>query len=380
MRLHELQKIVKETVGENKTLDALRAEATRVLGPAVIVEGCFEQVLESINDRIEVLDRTGRGSSLAFKPSVVVKLLNNHNVEARKLAGRLLPEKFILRLVNDREPSVRHVVAKRLPLKIVEQMVRRNRYDDQLLDIYNNRLVEEGLPNAKPAPKEFDMYGKKLGDVVKQHTGPELSDQWYADRAFKLHQDYNHNIEGNWEEKAVHRYCASCKATNGLEIDEERLLQAVKDLIEDREDRAMERNALKETLDWLRASDDSDVISESIDREDDDDHIDEVKELVRSNLSSGAFIEKANKLFKIRESILPPTVKKHRLGESRSETIPVVGYLPHQMGFRALDEQALDLYVKHWNSRQSFNGEPLKLGWSHHPDAIGKIGFRVILR
>ncbi len=97
-------------------------------------------------------------------------------------------------------------------------------------------------------------------------------------------------------------------------------------------------------------------------------------------LTPSEYIELANHVFDIREARLPMAIKKHRIGEhslGRQQTVPMKAKLPHGGAPRALDEQALDLYVKHWNDRQRFVGELLQLEWTSHPSAINLIGFTV---
>lgn len=384
LRLQELQKVVKRTIDEEKAADALKAEVARVLGPSVIIEGKIEQVAEAANERIAVLERTGRASRLDFKPSVVVPFSSHRNAEVRKLAARVLPEKFIGKLATDNNSGVRAIVAARLPLPAVREMMKRFPTDDQLRTTFRNRRLEEaGLPKPETQDEPFDMYGEeRLGDATKTPPGPELSEQWYKDQASKFMQDYGRNIEYAWEERAVSRFASSVKATSLVEIDEAKLLKAIKEAIKEKEDLALERDALKETLAWLKGQEKRELLNETAAMPVISEETDPVRELLESNASPSEYIDAANKLFNIRESQLPAAIKKYRLGEenNRRETVPMVGRLPHSRGFRAVDERALDLYTKHWNERQQLRGEPLKLEWNCHPDEAGKIGFQTILR
>lgn len=383
LKLEELARIVERTLNEERATEALRAEVVRVLGPSVVAEGKVERLAEAANERIDVLEMTGRASRLDFKPSVMVKFMNHANPQLRKLAARVVPDRFVDRLANDRDHSVRAAVAKRLPVGAVREMLRRFPKDDGIRVIYKQKkLSEAGLPQPKVQDEPFDMHGEeRLGDAVKQDAGPELSEQWYRDRAYRFMQDYGGNIEYAWEELAARRYAASVKATAGVEIDEAKLLKAIKDLIKEREDRAMERDSLKETLAWLKLQEERELMSEAV-MPIIEDVVDPVRDLVEGTLTPATFVEEANKLFKVREATLPPGIRKHRLGESdrHTQTIPVVGYLPHGAGFRELDERALDMYCEAWNGRQALQGEPLRLEWSTHPDQVGKVSFNVVLR
>lgn len=383
LKLEELARIVERTLNEERATEALRAEVVRVLGPSVVAEGKAERLAEAANERIDVLEMTGRSGRLDFKPAVMVKFMNHSSPQLRKLAARVVPDRFVDRLANDRDHSVRAAVARRLSVGAVREMLRRFPNDDTVRVIYKQKkLAEAGLPQPKVQDEPFDMHGEeRLGDAVKQDPGPELSEQWYRDKALRFMQDYGRNIEYAWEELATRRYVSSVKATSGVEIDESKLLKAIKELIKEREDHALERDALKETLVWLKGQEERERLSEAA-MPIIEDVIDPVRDMVEGSLTPATFVEQANKLFKVREATLPPGIRKHRLGEAgrRGETIPVVGYLPHTSGFREIDERALDMYCEAWNSRQALHGEPLRLEWSTHPDQVGKVSFNVVLR
>src|SRR5262249_30072329 len=110
--------------------------------------------------------------------------------------------------------------------------------------------------------------------------------------------------------------------------------------------------------------------------------VDEVRDLVEGNLTPTTYLSEASRLFKVQEATVPAGIRKYRLGErnAKPEQVPVIGYLPHGRGFRAVAERALDMYCAHWNDRQQLQGEPLKLEWSNHPESVNKISFNVILR
>lgn len=384
LKLEELERVVKRAVDEERAADALRLEVNRVLGPAVIAEGRVEHVAAAANDRIDVLERTGRSTRLAFKPSVMIKWLDHNSPEVRKFASRVVPERFLDRMVNDRSDVVRAAVARRLPLGAVREMLKRFPKDDQVRVIYKEkRLNEAGIKQPTEEPMGHDPVedAERLGDVIKQDEGSDLSEAWYDQRALRFMQDYGGNIEDAWEELTARRYAASLKMTSGVEIDESKLLKAIKKLIKEREDRALERSALKETIAWLKRQEERELLSEaampviSIDD-------DPVRDLVEGKLSPATFIDEANALFRVQESTVPPGIRKHRLGErnARWSTVPVIGRLPHNNGFRAIDERALDMYCEAWNSRQQLQGEPMRLEWSTHPDQVGKVSFNVVLR
>ena len=383
LRIKELQSIVKNALNEEANVSDLRKEVTRVLGPSVIVEGSLARVAEEANDRLEVLERTGRSRSISFKSSVMSKLIESRSVEARKLAARTLPVNLLKKLMNDSDPSVRALVARQLPTHLVKEMLRRSPEDDQVRDVYRQkRLDEAGLPTPKEQMEPFDYHGeKRLGHAVKQNDGPELSDVFYETLAHKIILDYGGNIEGGWEETAVHRYVSSTKATSNVDIDEARLYKAVKEQLEEKEDRALERGSLKELAKRLRIEADGENLNEGfsgiIEEE-----VDQVELLMGTSLSINEFVDRANALFLIKESTAPKAIKKYRVNEGSTGeyNVPCIGTLPHAHGFRPVDERALDMYCKHWNTRQAMSGEPLRLEWSTHPGAMNKISFNVTLR
>jgi len=254
--------------------------------------------------------------------------------------------------------------------------------DDQLRVLYRKRRIDEaGISQPKVEDEPFDMHGEeRLGDAVKQADVPGLSEQWYKTQALNFMQDYGRNIEGQWEEISVRRYVSSVKATSLVEVDEAKLLKAIVEAIKEKEDMHLERDALKETLSYLKGKQEQELLVESS-LPDFVEESDPVRELVESALTPQGYIDEANKLFGIKESTLPAAIKKYRPNVAqRMATVPVIGKLPHDRGFRAIDERALDLYTKHWNDRQAVKGEPLKIDWNCHPDAVGKIGFQTILK
>ena len=381
LKLDELQKLVNKTINEEKAAAILKAEISRVLGPAVVTEGRINEVVAAANDRLDVLDRTGRTARLVWESKVATGWLDHTDPEIRKFVARVCPEKFLGRMANDRNPSVRAAAATRLPLSSIREMIKRFPKDDQLRSIFRQKkIVEGGLPKPEVKPLGHDpVDGKeRMGDAAKTADGPELSEAWYESQAQRLMNDYGRTIEDSWEELAVHRFCSSSKATSGVEIDEAKLLKAVKEIIKDKEDVVLERDALKETLDWLQGQEENVMLAEGIEQE----VTDPMYDLVESNLTGEQFIETAKRLFKIQEGMLPLGIRKYRLGEgsARQTAVPVIGMLPHKFGFRAVDERALDIFCEHWTKRQQIAGEPLRLEWTNHPTDANKIGFTCILK
>lgn len=263
LKLNDLEHLVKDALDNERLAESLRLEVSRVLGPSVITTGVIEEVAAEANDRIDVLMRTGRGNTLAFKTSMFVKLLEHPSAEVRKLAVRALPERFLVRLSRDPNPSVRAAVAHKVPIDTVREMLKRFTGDDELRTIYRQRrLTEVGAALPKELEPHLHMYdAEPLGDAVKQDPGPELSDAWYESRADQFIQDYGTVIEDSWEERAARQYCMSVKATSGVDVDEEKLLKTIKDKLEERDDLTLERSAIKETLEYLKRQQEREMMS-----------------------------------------------------------------------------------------------------------------------
>lgn len=381
--LKALQNVVKEAVEAEKATDAFKAEVARAFGPPVVTEGRLEEVAARANDRLDVLDRTGRTGGVSFKTSVAARYLDHTDPEVRRFAARVVPERFLSRMTNDRDAAVRAAVAQRVPLNAVREMMKRFRDDDQLRAIFRGRrLHEAGLSQPKAEPMGHDPIdgAERMGDSARSDDA-ELSEGWYQQHAMRMLHDYGRNIEYAWEELAVRRFVSSARATSGMEIDEAKLLKAIKDLIKEKEDRAMERDALRETLAWLEAQEGREALAESA-LPNDGFGTDPVEQLLGSGLTNEQYVEQGKLLFKVQESTLPSAIRKHRFGEAaRSVTrVPCVGRLPHSQAIRAVDERALDRFCEAWSDRQQISGEPLRLEWIGHPGDRSKVCFTCILK
>lgn len=385
LKLSELQKLVNSTIDQANAADELKLEIGRVLGPVVVTEGKLAEVVAAANDRLTVLEHTGRIGAIGFDPNITSKWATHVDPEVRKFVARVCPEKYLLKFGYDKNPEVRAAAAGRMSLNAIKEMIKRFPKDDSLRAIFRQKkLVEAGVPKPEVKPMGHDpVDGKeRLGAAVKTASGPELSETWYDDTAQRLMSTYGRNIENAWEETAVKRFCASTKATSGVEIDEAKLLKSVKNLIKEKEDMTLERNALKETLSWLNQREDEELLAEGIIPDVMVEAVDPVEEMVRAGLTGEQFLEAAAKLFKIQEGLLPMGIRKYRLGEgsARQTLVPVIGMLPHKHGFRAVDEKALDTFCEAWSKRQQIAGEPLRLEWTYHPTDVNKIGFTCILK
>lgn len=373
LSVKKLQNLVRSLLDEERLVEALRSEFKRALGIS-FSEIKLHRLAESAVDELDKLENHGKLDRKNFKTSIFVRLLEHDESSVRTLAAKVVPDRFLIKLLNDKSQHVRLEVAKRLPTKLVEKMSRMHPDDDQLYSVCKvKKLMEVGIPQPTPREQHLNLRNKKrLGSAVKQHEGPELSDLWYDEQAKKFMQDYGGNLEDSWEEIAARRYCASIKSSFGIEIDEVKLLKSIKDLINDREERVIKRTALKETLDWLRSQPDDmqieDFESPSPDR------------ISYESLSHGDLIHAVNETFNIQhvsvdtgllnESFMSSTMTK------LSQLIPIRGTAPRS-DLSIEDENVLDAYCEAWNSKQSLVGTNKKVTWSIHPRKHNVILFTV---
>jgi hypothetical protein len=71
-------------------------------------------------------------------------------------------------LVKDDDAEVRHVVARRLPSRMIVESLRLNIDDDELNLIYQTKKMREAA--------EHKQQTKLTGDVIKQDDYPDLSE------------------------------------------------------------------------------------------------------------------------------------------------------------------------------------------------------------
>lgn len=373
LRLSQLRQVAERTTEQERSGEALRRELRRTLGPSFVIEGRLADVALAANERLDELEFTGGVDSLGVRTSSLLRVAEHPSCEVRRLAARLLPEHMIGRFANDDDEGVRHAAAGRLSSRVIAEMIRRDPTDAVLRTALRRRCLRE---ERETAP------GARTGDVMKQDEGAELSDAYYESLAERLMQDYGRRLEFGWESAAVRRIAQSVKATSGVELDEERLLEALDNLREEREDAVLERpdTHIREAAQWLRrrAIQETPTMIPLLGEEDDD----PVKALEHVGSDDPAFIDGVERVFAVKEAAVPPAVRKFRLGEglSRPLSVPVAGRIPHGSAPRALDERVLDAYVRRWNDRAVIDGEPVKIAWSPSPYAADRIGFSVELR
>jgi len=378
LKINDLRSVAKRTIREERHQATLREELFRVFGPPVMVSKNCEQVAVATNEYLDLLETSGKSLKNDIKLSALLEASRSKSSEIRKIAARLLPEKYSRNLLKDKNSSVRLAAAKRSSYALVKESLKLFPGDDQLLNVAKKlKLQEAGLPQPEEQEEYFDMYGEEpLGAAIKQKAPiDDEADSWYERLASKICSEYGGNLEGNWEEIAATRFAAGCFSVSGATIDRNRLLQAIYDRIEEREKLAMGEGSLKSlAARLLKESQHEQEVMPVIEEKKNP-----IKDLLESNLSAGQYVEAAEKLFQIKKSEIPPGIKKYRMGEGsyRPTYIPVNGKIPVG-GMTILSEKALDRYVESWNRKQELSGEPYVLSWG--PGFNSKITFNVILK
>jgi hypothetical protein len=372
LKLNELQKVVKNVVKKEKNIDILRSEIVRTLGPTILVSRGLERMAESANERLDILEAMDRPFE-KIRPALLLKFVDSDSPEVRKLVARLIPESFLKVFMKDSDAGVRAATARRLSSQFVSEMVRRFPYDDTLRDIAKNkRLLEAGVPDPEIDDEEFDMYGMEPIGEFFGYEYPDLSDAWYDTMALKILNMYGRNIEEQWEEATVHRYVDSV-ASMGVDVDRQKLLDAVNDLLEKRADAVLEENSLSSFAKKLRLEDTTamPVISESVDP---------AKQMITAGYTTSEYIKNFENLFLVRHAtVVNPAYKTLREGNERV-THPISARIPGS-SFRNVDERALDTYVNAWNTRESILNKPhYRLQWSPDPENISMVNFYLELK
>jgi hypothetical protein len=390
LKLEKLQKVASKVVNEEKRIEAFKTEVRNAIGPTVLVTHSLKLMAESANDQLDVLEKTGRSPG-PVKTSTLLKFANSDIPVVRKLVARLLPEALVQKMMFDMSPAVRAAVANRLPRNLVVEMVRRFPADDQLMAVsQQKKLQESGLPTPKVVEKHFDLYGEfPLSDAYEGVEDPGFTDAWYDTQAHKIINGptaYGNNLEGNWEEKTVDRLVDSYKS-QGIEVDYDKLLKAVYKHMEIRDKSAivastmpktakddMQENALKSIVSNLRfmSNYNPDVMPIL------EEKIDPVSDLLETKTFPSSYMKSFEDLFQVKKGSVANPGKSMGINENYSKLIvPVEATLPSQT-MRQVDEKAVDVYVKHWNSRRNLMQQPYRLKW--HPVESNTVRFQVELK
>jgi hypothetical protein len=280
--------------------------------------------------------------------------------------------------LSDKSPDVRAAAARRSTFQEIREAVKKFPKDEALrLIARDKKLTEAGLPNAKRVDEPFDMYGDgPLGDAVETFEGPDLPDSWYDRYARKLVKEYGTNLEGHWEEVLAHNI-QKANASFGYEIDGDKLLKCIYDVIEEREDKVLDESYFRRLASGLKREALRESFSIPIIQED----TSPVSALLNPSMGPSEFLKAAEKTFKIQKAEIPSSLRKYSLreGVEMPDEIPMVGTLPEGK-LNAKVEKALDLYVESWNSQRALNGEPVKIDWEPHAYDMSRVGFKAVLK
>ena len=378
-KLKQLKFAAQQTMQKSKNLSTFRQEIKKAFGSSIRLNESIVEISKSANKRLECLERSG-GHVIRMPTTLLVKLAKHNSPDVRELAARLLPERIVAKLANDKSSNVRAQVAKRTSLNVLSEMSNKFSNDDELQTIKRQRFLTEVFGDITP----LNVDSKATGDVVKTQV-LDLSDSWYKNQARKLLDDYGEftvtpvAIEKNWNPLAVKRFCDSMRLSNNVEIDQDKLQDAVDSLIDDLSKSREESYGftMKEVKQQLRNQLEQETILETpvipILSEEQENI---VLNLLENSVTNVEYLRLFESIFSVKKSVVPSAIKKYHLGEGLNEDtlVPMKAIVPNSV----IDENtelALDKYVKIWNSRQNLFGEAFKLNWQQDTMQNNQIGF-----
>lgn len=368
LTLKQLRSLAKQTVEESKLIDLFRMEIRNTFGPSIVTDGCtVANIARQVNESLDA----GVVPSSMPRVSLLVRFSNNESAEVRTLVARLLPEKFINKLKDDVNESVRHAVARRVSSTVLFEMCRSYPEDDQLQLIRKQRVLKEGLDLKSAA---------KLSSVSQKTNVVELSDEWYKKTARKILNDYGEftygtprPIEHHWNPVAVKNFCDHTRVSSGVQIDYDKLQSAVDELLTSLEEDPLFKGTLNDLLKNL---------TEAVNKEKTkifEIEADKVATIAEANVSAAEYVKKFEETHNVIKADIPAAIKKYRLGEvfKYSTQIPAKVKV-HQL--TEVVEKELDRYVHSWNEVQALQGEPLKIDWCIDPTDASNVCFEMELR
>jgi len=373
LKLKKLQGIVKETMKREKAAHQLMREAVEFFGPSAHVSSDPRKVFAAINDQLSIMEARGEELPVgAIKVSTLMAAASTDK-EARKLAARLLPEKYAARFLSDKDSSIRCAAAKRFSFGQLKEALRRFPYDDNLQIIANKKkLFEAGIPTPKVEDEHFDLYGDgPLGEVLDGYEPDNLADGWYKRTALNIFNDHKGRFDGNWKHLAVSRLCSSIYATSGVKVDSLKLKEVLDEVCENNGflQENFNLNVIKHRLLNESAEEEADImpiLDESF-------FADSVKDLLRESTSSTSYINSSNQLFKITHSVIEETLRD---GDLQEVEVPQYGRLPEGYNWNSTAEKALDKYVNSWNNRADARNSNCRIAWNYGFNT--KINFLVV--
>jgi hypothetical protein len=352
---------LKKLVFEEKASEILKEEILKVLGPVINYSPKLENMIAEANDRLEVLERTGRISSVNFKPSSLLKFSKHKNPEVRKFLARTLPQAMLERFMYDESPEVRHAAARRLPISKLKEMASYYKRDDELNEIKRFRLDEAARKMSADS-----RYGDRMQGMAKQHDGPEIGGQWYVTHASKAIKELNGTIEGQWQWPYVNQFHANA----GIDFDRQKLYDEIMAQLDAKDDEALVQDKLKDAAkrvfegSYLRSAfleDEKSIYSDILSRR--------TSSLTKVNLCM--------QVFDIKESQIPNNLKRMRLleGFDANVSVPSFGRVPSGHAFTHEVERSLDAFQDSWNALREAAGDNLRISWAPDPTSLRKFLF-----
>lgn len=362
-KLGKIQQAALEVVKEEKHNNLLGRELTRTLGPTILTNHGATLMAESANKRLDVYEFQDKKVE-KINTSLLLKHADSPIAEVRRLVARLLPENMLNRFMNDKNRGVRLAAAKRLPIHLVEVMVKSYPNDEQLEFVLQSKLSE--------ANEEYlDIYGDiRVGEAEKSVEHPGLTDEWYETQARKIVNTYGGFIEHPWEEKAVMQLTNGLKS-QGIEVDSEKLLDLVYGLLSSRAEDALEESIFKKMVKQLNEQADMEmpILPEELSK---------VEDLLEARLSPSEFVSRFESVFSVVKSSTANPGSKIGINENFSRVkCPATAIIPGSF-IGSKEELALDTYVKHWNAIQKLKGSPYCLAWN--PLHGNKVNFTLGVR
>ena len=360
LKLKNLQDIVKETIKKEKAAQQLMREAVQVFGPSVDVSNDPKCVFIAVNDQLSIME--SRGEDLPINSLRVSTLLAAVSLgrEARKIAARLLPEKYAIKFLLDTDVSVRCAIANRLSVEKLNAAVLRFPNDDALATIVRKKKIFEAkIPAQKSKDKYFDMYGDStIGEMLDGYEPEDLTDGWYKRTALQIFSDYKGRFDGNWRYLAVSRLCSSIYATTGVKVDAMKLRELLDEVCENSGSfqESFSFGGLKDKLMLESITEEINmfpILEESF-------FEDPVKDLLHACRAS--FINLANETFSVTHDTIEESFAS---GEMKEVEVPQFGKLPQNYQWNSIAEKALDRYTNSWNDRAVARGSNARLKWVH---------------
>lgn len=371
LKLKKLQSVVKDAMKKEKSALQLMRECLQVFGPSVDVSSDPRRVFTAVNDKLSIMESRGQELPVGSIRTSTLMSASGTSKEARKIAARLLPERYALKFLVDRDSSIRCSAAKRFSYDQLKESLQMYPFDDQLSTIaQRKKLFEVGLPKPKEVDPHLDIYGDgALGEVLDGYGPDDLTDGWYKRTAKKIYEDYSGRLDGNWKNLAVSRLCSSVFATSGVKIDPMKLHQELAK-ISDAEEKALEESYDPDPdLTMLFESVGADapvlpVLEENY-------FVNPVKSLLSESTTRSTYINSSERLFNVSYDVIVDSLDEE-------VKVPNSGLLPEGVSWDVTTEKALDKYVRSWNERASSQGTKTRIVWTYGND--DKVQFKVVDR